>query len=324
MPHWRGACLILAGFLVAARAHGASADAASASASELALPVELVNCEALDRAELLKLLAIEFGTLDIRRQPTAERLRIVCEGDSARATLEPAGTSSDVALSGTTPSAWPRLLALAASELVIESRARIVTLPSPTLPAPARAAPQRASRSASSVPSPGSRVKWRAGATLRRQLRAEVTLLGPRLGLEMGLNRYFALAFDAAAEVGSERGDLAKVGWTSEGGTLAGLLRADTGRFEFGAGPGVFVGALQLSPTVTSAGATGHEVRGSWWGPLLTARASAALGAGLFADLEITGGVISKGVLGVASDGSRLVDPGGSWLSAGLGVGARF
>jgi hypothetical protein len=318
MPHWRGACLILAGLCVATRAHAANA----ANASELALPVELVGCEVLDRAELRKLLALEFGTLDIHRQPSAEHLRIACDGNTARTTLEPEGTSSDVALSGTTPSAWPRLLALAASELVIESRARVIAPPSPPVPAPAPRLAQRASLRASTPAR--SRIQWRAGVTLRRQLRAGVTLIGPRLGLKMGLNRYFVLAFDGAAEFASEPGELAKVGWASEGGVLAGLVRAAAGRFEFGAGPGMFVAALQLSPTVTSAGATGHAVRGVWWGPLLTARASAALGSSVFADLDVAGGVISKGLDGVASDGRRLVDTGGSWLSLGIGVGARF
>jgi len=85
-----------------------------------------------------------------------------------------------------------------------------------------------------------------------------------------------------------------------------------------------FLAALQLSPTVTSAGATGHELHGWWWGPLLTVRSSAALGSTVCADLDVTGGLISKGLDGVASDGRRLVDAGGAWLSVGIGASARF
>ncbi len=300
-----------------APAQDAPAQDAPTLAPELAIPVELSACSDVDRAELLKLLAMEFQTLNVRAQCDSERVLITCSGARVRVTLEPAQDTTEVDLTDTATSAWPRLLALAVSELAIEARARIVAPARPPPPIKVEARP---------APAPARRTPLRlfAGARFRRAMRAETNLWGPEIGLEMGLIAAVTLVAQARAEFAGSETPLARVRWTTEGGSVALLWDWHARAWTFGVGPGFSLDALRLTPSVTLAGASGRAVGGAWGGPELVARARYSLASALLAYADVDGGVVLLPVEGNASDGRRLVDAGGSWLGASAGVALQF
>ena len=285
------------------------------------MPVELSGCADVDRAELFKLLAMEFQTLNVRAQSDAERVRITCSGARARVTLEPSADTTEVDLTGTAAAAWPRLLALAVSELAVEARARIA---SPAL-APVRVAP-RVAVEVRPAPAPvrHTPVSVFAAGHWRRAVRSETNLWGPEIGLEIGLFAALTVAVQAHAEFGRSDTALARVRWAMEGGSVVALWDWHARALTFGVGPGFTLDALRLTPSVTLAGASGRAVSGPWGGPELVARARYALGATWLAYTAVDGGVVALPVTGNASDGRRLVDAGGSWVGASAGLALQF
>ncbi|HEX4476260.1 MAG TPA: hypothetical protein VH142_14340, partial [Polyangiaceae bacterium] len=251
-----------------------------------AIGVELGACPNVDRDELQKLLALEFQTLGVQPNGESERVVVACSAERARLTLEPDGASSDVELSGTTPSAWPRLLALAVSELVIETRARVRVATLPASPVAKRTA-------VASIPATPRAIPLRlfAGAEGRWLPHASSNLWGPELGVEM--DRFFPLTLEVRlhASFGSTSTDVARVHWTAEGGAVT--LRWDLrlGRVTVGAGPGFSVDALQLSPSVKIASASGQSLSGPWGGPDVDARGLLALGGALLVYARVDAGV---------------------------------
>jgi hypothetical protein len=295
------------------------AQGAGPSAEPLALPItlELQGCEAVDQAELDKLLAIEFRTLDVRPTVPRERVQIACTKQRAVVRLESGSSSNDVDLSATVPAIWPRLLALSVSELVTESRARVSAPPAPrTTWEPARppAKPTQIVRD-----SEGFRVF--AGVSLRRAVRPATWLAGPNLGGTLDLNRYFSLALNLRLEFGRTDTELAKIDWLSASGAFALLAGGSVGDWHFGLGPGVCIGYLRLSPQVQVANATGHTVSGLWAGPELVGRVRYDLGKRWFALGSVDTGFASTSVAGLVNGEQRAIDSGGAWLSAMLGVG---
>src|SRR6185369_5086894 len=127
-------CLLLA----SARARGAGP---SAEAAVLPIVLEIEGCEAIDQAELYKLLAIEFRTLDVLPREPRERVHVQCTAQRAVVRLESGSTSNEVDLRATAQALWPRLLALSVSELVTESRARVTPVVPATTPEPASPPP---------------------------------------------------------------------------------------------------------------------------------------------------------------------------------------
>jgi hypothetical protein len=300
----------------AARAEDASPEPAS-----LPIALELAGCTTLDQAELFKLLAVEFQTLNVQPQTPLERVRVACSAQRATVTLESSSTSNEVDLVATRPAAWPRLLALSVSEIVIESRARVAPPRATVLPAlPVSRAPARSP----SMPEQSAVARLFAGLALRRAVRPATWLTGPELGVELELSHHFSVGADMRAEFGSTDTDLAKVGWVSASGALIALVGGSVGRWGFGVGPGLRAGYLRLSPTVREPGATGHRVSGAWGGPELVLRARYDLGARWFAVGSVDSGIVTAPVTGLVNGQQRLVDTGGGWISLVLGGGVAF
>ncbi len=298
----------------------ASLFARPAVAEPSALPVslEFSACQSLDQSELLKLLAIEFQTLNVTPATPLEQVQIACGSSEARVTLGAA--SNRVDLAATAPAAWPRLLALSVSELVIESRARVAPRAEPTPPA---LPPAPAMRPAP-TPEPARRVRLFAGPALRRAVRSQTWLAGPQIGAEFDVLRALSLSADARLEFGRTNTDLADVSWTSARGALVALVGGRTQHWRFGLGPGLCLGYLRLSPTLNVAHAAAHAVSGAWGGPELVARAAYELSARWYVATSVDSGIVTWPVTGLASTGRRLVDTGGAWLSGTAALGVQF
>ena len=300
---------------VAAPARGADS---GAEAATLPIALEVEGCEAVDRAELHKLLAIEFRTLDVSPREPRERVQVQCTAQRAVVRLESGSASNEVDLRATAQALWPRLLALSVSELVTESRARGAPMVAPP------ATPEPAVPPASDPPRPArdhARFRAFAGVSLRRALRSDTWLAGPDLGASFELNRYFGLALDLRLEFGRTDTALAKVDWLSTSGAFALLAGGSVGDFHFAAGPGVSVGYVRLSPQATVPGATEHAVGGIWAGPELVARLRYDLGARGFAVGSAGAGFASTSVAGLVNGEQRAIDTGGAWVSSILGIG---
>jgi hypothetical protein len=289
--------------------------------------IEVRGCNDVDRAELDKLLAIEFRTLNVVPEDASERVVIACDLQRAALTFEPSGASSSVELSGTTRAAWPRLLALAVSELVMESRARAPQArpvapradQSPAVVEP-RSVPESPSTGTSRVTSlglfAGARGQWIPSAT--------AMLWGPEIGVVV--SPFSAVAFEVRAHAGfgGTETELARVRWTAAGGSVVGRWEVRARTWRCGFGPGFSLDALQLSPDVTVRGASGRTVVGPWGGPELDVSGSIALGVALLAYARFDAGLLTFPVHGDASDGRRLVDASGGFVAAALGIGASL
>lgn len=306
--------------LVSTWALSARAAAASVPPNPLPIALELSGCEAIDQVDLLKLLSMEFQTLNVQATAPLERVRIVCSSNLARVTTDAGATVNEVQLAETASAAWPRLLALSVSEIVIESRAR-VALPVPH--SEPRVLPVLAPKSRSS---PRPMRKWRlsAGAALRRAVRPATWLAGPDVGLQLDLTSHFSLASDVRAEWGSTDTDVAKVHWTSLRAALMGLVGSHFGPLQLAIGPSVCLGYLRLSPTVSVANATGHSVSGVWGGPALVARAGYDVSPDWSLAATLDAGVVTWPVAGLVNGERRLIDSGGGWVSGALTLGTIF
>ncbi len=312
-----------------ARADGAdSADTAPTDTVTLPVPIELEDCSELDERELRKLLAIEFDTLNIARAQPGERVLVRCAASGARVTFEPGHGQAEVAFSGTASAARARLLALTVSELVGDAPAHGTRAKPPAPPRAPRPVPTPAPSARSEQPPESanatSRVRVSAGGALRYMARPRAALWGPQLALELTLSRHFSLAAEGRLELGKTSTQFAQVRWISERASLVALYRAAAAGFELGAGPGACLGRLSLSPSTVVAGGIGHEVSGAWAGPELVVHMRRDLGRVLFVLASVEGGVTTMPVRANASDGRELVDSGGIFFSATLGLGAAL
>lgn len=302
--------------MLAVKAHAAELESPSA----LPISLELRGCEALDQAELFKLLVIEFRTLNVRPSTPPELVRVICGRERATVTLDESPSANEVDLLATRKAAWPRLLALSISEIVIEARARV------PLEAPQGApAPVTSGRSAPPLRS-ASDARWRFFSSLlvRRALRTRAFLAGPELGAASALWRHFSVAADVRIELGQKNTELARVDWFSASAAAVALLDSNVGPWDFAAGPGFRVGYLRLSPSVRQENAVGHDLSGVWAGPELVGRVRYDVGAHWFALLSADGGIVTAPVRGLVNGEQRLIDTGGAWISAGLGLGFTF
>ena len=311
-PRWLMLAILL---LATERAHGADSSAASET---LPITLELDGCEGIDQAELFRLLAIEFRTLDVQPAVPRERVQVTCTAERALVRLGSRESSNALDLRATAPAIWPRLLALSVSEIVTEARARVVkTGAPPTPPEPPLAPPEMPKQAA------GGNGHFRAfaGVSLRRAFRSATWLAGPDLGATFALNRYFSLALDLRLEFGHTDTELAKVDWLSASGAFGVLAGGSVGDFQFAAGPGVCIGYLRLSPQVQVENVTGHAVSGVWAGPELVARLRYDWGRRWFSLASIDAGFASASVAGLVNGEQRAIDTGGTWGAAMLAVG---
>jgi hypothetical protein len=314
-------------FIVLAPRAGRAASPDEWSTSIEGIRIELRGCSGVDRAELEKLLAIEFRTLNVQPQGDSERVAVTCGLEHAELAFAPSGTSRTVELSGIAPGAWPRLLALAVSELVMDARARTPAAGPVAAPAASPvAAPAEKPPAVTPVVAKRLAAIFRIFAGARGQWvpSAPAMLWGPEIGVAASPFSSVAFEIRAHAGFGGTDTELARVRWTAAGGSVAARWDVRVRTWSFGLGPGFSLDALELSPDVKVSGASGRAVSGPWGGPELDLLGSVTLGSAVLVYARFDAGVLTFPVHGDASDGRRLADASGGWLAAALGVGAAL
>jgi hypothetical protein len=280
------------------------------------------RCPQYDETRLRELVSIEVRTVGADAPPRRSTVRLTCSADQidiqVTDELTSSASRSQLNLGGVPEATRLRLLALTITELVAvswrEPRAAPPRSPPPTLgEGPAPSAP----------PWPAIRVF--GATTLRRMGRPGTWLIGAGAGGEYALHRWLAVALDLRVEGGDTDIAVAAVGWRAVSATAAVALGGDSGaRFSLTASPGLTVAAVRLSAAGNSPDAHGAVLDGVWAGPTLSVRARYRIGRSAFAQLEASGGVVTRGIVGLLNGTSPLVQVQGPWALAGAGAGFAF
>jgi hypothetical protein len=226
-----------------------------------------------------------------------------------------------ITLVGDSKTDQARLVAIVAVELVATSRTELREAPSAATPAPDARALAVAVTPAPVPPA----ARWRALAlgSLRHFAGLPRLLPGGGLGVERASPRGFAVALDVLAEGGAAPTALGDVDTFI--GSLGALVawRVDRGRLGGELGAGGRVGLARLAGEAPR-GATGSvqllTQTAPWAGPLVAARAQAALGQRVVLSLGGELGYVTSAVVGHVTGQSDLA-VSGSWWNLVLGVG---
>jgi hypothetical protein len=150
-------------------------------------------------------------------------------------------------------------------------------------------------------------------------------LFGAGAGGEYALRKWLALALDLRVEGGDTAVAIADVGWRAVSATAAVALGGDTsGRFSWTASPGMTVAAVRLSAAGNTPDARGAVVDGIWAGPTLGVRARYRVGPSVFVQIEASGGVVTRRIVGLLNGSSPLLQVQGPWALLGAGAGFAF
>lgn len=306
-------------------------------ASELGL--EIQGCPSLSRAVTSELLGIELRTLGI--SPAAAMVWVVrCQGQSATVELlaQPkkesvdkplesieAQTSMQIDLSRTDEAAWPRLIALAASELAEQGLARATA----TRSGPAGALAAEGSRARSlhvSVFAFDVKTKRKShtvalGVGLTRLGDPGAWLLGPTLGAELPIGRRTILGSDLRVQWGQSTLAEGTVSWRLASAAVLGGFALTLRPIEASVHVGIRAGQLALSGEAKSAEQSGQRLVGPTGGPLVGLRLRTASVRGLFAGADLEVGYAWWSVQGNDDAGPPAVTVDGAWTHAAAGVG---
>jgi hypothetical protein len=216
-------------------------------------------------------------------------------------------------------------VAIVAVELVATSRSELKELASAALATPA---PDTHALAVTVTPAPApeaQRARWRALAlgSLRHFAGLPRLLPGGGLGLERASARGFVVSLDALAEGGSSSTSLGAVDtFIGSVGALAGW-RVDRGRFGGELGVGGRVGLARLAGEAAR-GAPGSVQLSTqtepWAGPLVAARAQAAIARRVVLSLGGELGYVTSAVVGHVTGQSDFAVRG-PWWNVVLGVG---
>ncbi len=321
------------------------------------LRLDIADCPALNPTATRELFAVELRTLGVAEtspltvsirchgQRATLRLREASESSHALAATARRGETSaltheqramslpnetsesihdlssmDVDLSSTDEAAWPRLIALSASELVEQSLRS----------SPIALVPERDSLPRIEVVSFDARTPRRprflpfVGLTLGRLGDPGTWLTGLTLGTELRVRRIALFGTDLRGQWGSNALTDANVTWQLISVAAYGGLVIDFGPVELSASGGLRVGRLALEGQAKSADASGRELVGPTGGPLIAVRLRAPVGRGLFAGVTLEEGYSLWSVRGNYGQRAPLLVVDGTWSSAVLGFGWAF
>ena len=285
----------------------------------------LEGCPEIDGTRLRELVGIEIATMRAsgQRSPTAARL--TCDGPHVRIKLlGPTPSEADLDLGGTPAPARPRLLALTITELAATSwvdppgRAAGPATPPPRgPPAPvvlaSTLAPPRAP--------PPPRARLFAEVSLRRIGSPATWLGGAGVGIEYGLRSWLAAALDVRLETGETSTATAPIAWRAISGRAGVAIGGARGRLSWSALPGMTVGVVRLNASPVPTGAVSTSLEAVWAGPSLTTGLRVAIARGAFVHVELGGGVVTHGVVGLLNNDTTLLRIDGTWAIAALGLG---
>jgi hypothetical protein len=293
-------------------------------------PIVLVldPCAAVDAVEVRRLVPIEMGApLAPEGNDGTTRVFVGCvPGSPQLVRLEvrdpERGRRVDrvITLVGDSKTDQARLVAIVAVELVAASRTELREAP------PAAAAPDARALAVTVTPAPppeAPRARWRALAlgSLRHIEGLPRLLPGGGLALERAFARGVALSADVLAEgigqptaLGDVDAFLASLG-------VLGAWRAERGRWTWEAGAGARAGYARLAGRAAAVPSVLPGVlTAPWAGPLVAARAQAALSRRLVLSLGGEVGYVTSAVAGHV-EGHPDVAVSGVWWNVVLGVG---
>jgi hypothetical protein len=285
------------------------------------------GCPEIDGTRLRELVAIEIATMRAGGQPGPTAARLTCDGPHVRIELlgqVPSG--ADLDLGGTPTPARPRLLALAITELAaaswVDPRRQVAAPPTPPSP---RAPPATAVLvSASAPPRAPPRTRVFAETSLRRIGSPATWLGGAGFGAEYGVRSWLAAALDVRIEAGETSTATAPITWRAVSGMAGVAIGGGRGRLFWSALPGMSVGVVRLSASPVPTGAFSTSLDAVWAGPSLTTRLRVAIARSAFVHVELGGGFVTRGVVGLLNNDTTLLRIDGAWAIATLGAGLAF
>lgn len=326
----RRALLLLA--VTTASGPGASAHAEPGPQTpgpEPIVDLTLEGCPEIDGARLRELVGIEIATMRAggQRSPTAARL--TCIGSHVRIDLlGQAPSEADLDLDGTPAPARPRLLALAITELAaaswVDPLPRVAAPAAPLLHAPQTPAATVVSTSASPLPRAPPRARLFAEASVRRIGSPATWLGGAGVGVEYSVRSWLRAAVDVRLETGETSTATAPIAWRAVSGTAGVAIGGSRGRLSWGALPGMSVGLVRLNASPVPAGAVSTSLDAVWAGPSLTTRLQITIARSAFVHVELGGGVVTHGVVGLLNNDTTLLRIDGTWAIAAFGAGLAF
>ena len=284
------------------------------------------GCPEIDGTRLRELVGIESATMRAAGQLGPIAARLNCDGPHVRIKLlgqTPA--EADLDLGGTPAPARPRLLALTITELAatswVDPLQRVAAPSVPVPPPPAALPATAASVSASAAPR---RARAFVETSLRRIGSPATWLGGAGLGVEYGVRSWLAAALDVRLEAGETSTTTAPIAWRAVSGTAGVAIGGGRGRLSWSALPGLSVGVVRLSASPVPTGAVATSLDAIWAGPSLTTRLRVAIARTAFVHLEIGGGFVTHGVVGLLNNDTTLLRIDGTWAIATLGAGLAF
>jgi hypothetical protein len=301
--------------------------------------LDLVECSSIDPAVTTELLAIELDTLQIVVSP-AMHWTVRCHGrhatvqlhgtpGSRQATGEPArakadaGTvSTEVDLSSTDEAAWPRLIAISASELV-EQRKRRTSVNGPPIPSQAQETLVRVQWVALDVKTKA-RYLPSVGLSLGRAGDPGTNLVGLSLGVDRLLGALGLLALDLRGQWGKTNLHDVRVSWQLMSLAAAGGATLDLGLVDFDAMGGLRLGRIALAGEATTPDLSGRRLVGTTAGPFVALRLRRSVGKRLFFGAAVEQGYCLIPVRGNYDGGPRLLTVDGAWTNATFSVGWKL
>ena len=287
----------------------------------------LEGCPEIDGTRLRELVGIEIATMRAsgQRSPTAARL--TCDGPHVRIKLlGPTPSQADLDLGGTPGPARPRLLALTITELAatswVDPLRRVAARASPAAPSPARDG--RVGFGARSAAAPPPRARLFAELSVRRIGSPATWLAGAGVGVEYGLRSWLAASLDVRLETGETSTATAPIAWRAVSGMAGVAIAGGRGRVSWSALPGMTVGLVRLNASPVPTGAVSTSLDAVWAGPSLTTGLRVAIARGAFVHVELGGGVVTHGVVGLLNNDTTLLRIDGTWAIATLGLGLAF
>ena len=314
-----------------------------ASAAEGATPaLELVDCAAISPSLTTELLAIELKTLGIAATPSMQ-WRVRCNGLKATVQFrssagqgigQPAGAAStsvddmvsaNVDLSSTDEAAWPRLIAISASELV-EQRKRSVAMNTTAYALPPTKSLVRVQLLTFDAKNTKKDKNYLAalGLSLAREGAPGTNLIGASAGVDRRVGSFGLLGLDLRSQWGNSTLGTVSVKWQLINAALKVGATLDLRVVDVDATAGFRLGRLLLTGQTTAQDMTGRTLEGATFGPFVSVRLRRSLGNKVFFGIALEEGLCVMPVRGNNDGVSPLLSVSGLWSNATFSVGWRL
>jgi len=302
--------------------------------------LEFIDCASINPLVTTELLAIELQTLGVAVTSTMH-WTVHCHGQKARVqfydipdarrlspeaadeppTFTDATAHADVDLSTTDEAAWPRLIAISASELV-EPRKRGASSSPSADPSPTLQSRMRVQLVAMDVKTKR-RIRFlpRLGFGFGREGNPGTNLYGVSVGVDRRLGAVWLLSLDLRTEWGQSNLRDVHVKWQVWSAALGVGATLNLRVVDVDAIAGFRVGRLALTGEVTAPGLSGRDLVGPTGGPLVILRLRRAVGESLFFDMALEEGYSVMPVRGNFDGVAPLLSVDGLWTHGTLGVG---